>query len=344
MFVTVAVPVGKSRFLSSNSDPAKDKPNRLWTEPVMQTLVAKIRETGLPGYRGHAVDLDRVPDTAVQWISATMGEKPTGEKAVLARGYVHNVNNNREFLRAGAFNTVSPMAMSRTRPEVDEDGVPVTTVEQANWLSLDFVRPNTEGIRGAAVVSMEGAKTTMTLTPEQRKLIAELGLTDLQEFNPKLVSEIAKTSTSQSHAQDNEQVTNLLNRVQELTKETVNLMIKSSYLDQVAGVLGCKTEEITGKLTELKAMQANSAKLACESAISKLGNNPLREVVAKRLKDKSFGSAQEAEEAVASEVATAKEYIALAGGHLGGVNSTGNTGGAGSGVLSAFGQHLVGGN
>ena len=343
MFLTVAVPIGKSRVLTSSSNPAEDRAHRLWPEHVMDTLVERIKESGLPGYRGHATDLDNVPDTTIMWVSATKGQKVTGEKAVLARGYVYDVNNNRYFLKTGAFNTVSPMAMSRVTPEVAEDGEPVMLVEQANWLSLDFVRPNTEGIRGAAVVSMEGAKTGMTLTPEMRKIITELALKDLQELNPALVSEIAKSAAPTSNAPDNTLVTSLTGRIQELVQENATLAIENSYLSQVATILGCKTGEVPSRITELKTLQANAANIAKETAIAKLGNNPLRDVVAKRLKDTQFGSVQEAEEAVTKEVATAKEYIAAMGGqfNLGGINSTVTIGGSGTSVLSGYGQQLV---
>jgi len=344
MFVTVAVPIGRSRVLTSNNNPAEDKPHRLWPESVMDTLVARIRESGLPGYRGHYPELESVPDTSTLWVAATKGEKPTGERAVLARGYVFNVSNNRQYIKAGAFNTVSPMAMSRVRPEVDQ-GDPVMLVEQANWLSLDWVRPNTEGIRGAEVISTEGAKSGMLLTPEQRKLITELGLSTLEELNPLLVAEIAKSaSTTPNNTKDNEIIVSLTNRVQELTREVATLAVEKSVLEQVATTIGCKPTELVGKITELKALQMSAAQIACEAAIAKLGNSPFRDVVAKRLKDKQFGSPKEAEEAVAAEVATAKEYVAVLGNQLdlGGVKASGNSGGTGTGVLSAYGNTLAG--
>jgi hypothetical protein len=346
MFITVAVPIGKSRILSADAN--KDRASRMWPEHVMDTLVDRINESALPGYRGHAAkdeDLNKLPNAAVLWISAAKGQKVTGEKAVLARGYVYDVDNNRHFLRTGAFNSVSPMAMSLQRPEV-VDNEPVMMVEQANWLSLDFVRKNTEGIRGATVVSMEGAAVNM-LTPEQKKLIAELGLTDLQQLNPALVSEIAKSASTSNNSGGNDAlVEKLTSRVQELTRENANYLVENTQLTQVAAVLGCKPEEVASHIGEIKAGSQALSRLAAENAISKLGESALRDVVAKRLKDVQFGSPQEAEEAVAREVATAKEYVAALGGNLGGINTSGGStgGGSRSGVLNQRGQQLVGRN
>jgi hypothetical protein len=185
----------------------------------------------------------------------------------------------------------------------------------------------------------------MLLTPEQRKLITELGLSTLEELNPLLVAEIAKSaSTTPNNTKDNEIIVSLTNRVQELTREVATLAVEKSVLEQVATTIGCKPTELVGKITELKALQMSAAQIACEAAIAKLGNSPFRDVVAKRLKDKQFGSPKEAEEAVAAEVATAKEYVAVLGNQLdlGGVKASGNSGGTGTGVLSAYGNTLAG--
>jgi hypothetical protein len=338
MFVTVAVPIGLSRSLGP--DPNVDTPHRRWPEHVMDTLAESIRQSPLPGHRGHQQDLNVVADPAVLWVAAGKGETLTGEKAILARGYVYDANNNRHFIKTGSFNSVSPLAMSRVKPEMEDDK-PVMLVEQANWLSLDFVRKNTEGIRGAAIVTMEGAD--MKLTPEQVKLISELSKTDLEQYNPVLVAELGKSSTS--NTRDDTALKGMTDRVQELTRENATLMVENATLTGIAQILGCESKDLPGKIAELQALKASATQIAMAGEIAKIGSTALRNVVEKRLKDVKFSSTEEAVAAVVSEVAAANEYIASMSGGFGAVNATGNTGGSGgSGVLNAAGQAFVGGN
>ena len=345
MFVTAAVPIRASRLLSSDSNPDHDIINRIWPEDVMDTLIDRIRESGLPGYRGHYEDLDNVPDSATLWLAATKGEKSTGERAVIVRGYVYDTQNIRQSIKTGALSTVSPMAMTSSRPEIDDmTQQPGMLVERANWLSLDWVRPNTEGIRGAHVLSTERSDTGMNLTPEQRKLIAELNLDQLKEFNPKLVSEVAKSSAS-DNPKTTEALEKLVERVQTLTTENATLAIEASMLAQVATILGCKTTEVATKLADLTTMQRDSIKLAFESAVTKIPEGPTRDFIKKRLESKQFSSSKEAEDAVTSEVAAFKEYAAAMGlqAGLGSIRTEQKVVGTGTGALSKAGVSLIGG-
>src|SRR5690606_33089890 len=101
MYVTQAVPMGYSRFLGPSESMLDDVKHRYWPESTLDSIITKAREGGLPGFRGHARDdgaLRELPDPAILWIAGVKGtHKTTGAKAAILRGYVYDVNNNRNF-------------------------------------------------------------------------------------------------------------------------------------------------------------------------------------------------------------------------------------------------------
>jgi len=319
MFVTVAIPAGPSRMLGISDSAETDKPHRYWPEKQIDGFVKTVNDSRrIPAYGGHPRDVAALasehPAPVALWITAAKGiHTQTGKPAALLKGFVYNSNNNRQLIRTGAMNVVSPTTMITSKPGTIE-GRRYDIVQESALLSVDFVRNRTEGIRGAAVQSLSSEGASMELTADQIKLITELSVEQLRQYNPVLVEGLAKESAGTSPE--------LLAQLDTQIKSNAQLMVTAAVSTNLASELGCEVAELPKFVTEFKTLRENQVKLATESALTEIKVDGVRELVRKQLSDKKFENAEAAKLAVESAHATTKEILGAAGVQLGAVGGT----------------------
>jgi len=315
MFATYVVPMGFSRKLGVSEAAETDEKHRYWSEATIDRLIEKIRQEQLPGNKGHASEstMQELPDPATLWVSAAKAEHAaSGLKAAVIRGYVYDDGNNRMYVKTGAFRNVSPMAMVEQAPEVIEEHA-VWHVTKSNPLSVDFVRQGTEGLRGAAQLSSEGAGM---LTPEQLKLLAGLTLADLSEYRKDLVAEVAATKS------DTKPDATLITEIGEVTKQATANLYDATVARETAKKLGCEVADLPRLATEFQSLNQSTISTAFEAALVGIENEKVREVVRTQLKDATFESPDDVKTAVESAMTFAKSVLVALGddGKLGGVD------------------------
>lgn len=327
MYVTFAMPFGFSRMLSANKE--ETIKHRYWPSNTRDSFATKIREEGLIGYRGHPgfFNEDGFAEPVVQWVSAVKAKRIVdGVESLLVRGYMYDVGNTRNLAKTNVLRSASVRALVKEKPETIENES-VLLVEEANPLSFDFVPPGTEGIVGTNQLCF-GGESAMEFTAEQAKFVSSLTETDLKEYNPKLVSVLGK-ETGEADAK-------LLERLQEQTNKALDFAVGYETAKKLAEVLNCDLNELISKITDLKQLAGERAKFALEAAIKELPEN-IRFFATKELKDKTFNSVKEAQEAVQNIHDLVKRLAADA--NLGSVGDM-ITGITGTGVISVASPYM----
>jgi hypothetical protein len=292
-------------------------PHRHWPAHVIESFVDKVRAHQVPGFKGHAVSeegISALPDPALMFVAAAKGvHSESGVKAGLFKAYVPDMNNNRQLAKLGMFNFISPSTISKTRPEVAQDGQEVLFVEQANLLSLDPVRPFMQGIPGAVKIASEGASM---LKPEEIKLISELGLEDLREHNPKLIAALTAEAAKTTVSPDS---TALLDKAQKLIQENAKLQMENVVATEVAKALDCNVDDLPKHITGLLKIQESAVTATLAAELGKIEKKPLRDAVAKQLEGSKFTSVDEVKPAVESAINTVKSIVTAMGANLGAI-------------------------
>jgi len=315
-FATYAVPMGFSHYLSY--DESASIPNRFWPESFLDSLINKVNEQGLPGYRGHASEweMSSLPNPAVMWVAAAKAvHEQTGNQAALVRGYVYPIDGNIPYVKTGAFDNVSPSALVKARPEVIE-GQECMFVEQSNVLSLDFVRKGMQGFKGAKQIASEGA--TMKRKPEEITLISELAVQELKEFNPALYQQIASEASA---IKQSDTTAELTTQIGTLVKEKIGLMVNASVAEEMATVLGCEVAKLPELAKELASLKIEQVKTTLAAELAKIESTDMRKAVEAEVSKRTYNNPAEAVLAVESAVSLTKSIIAAMGGQLGGQNS-----------------------
>lgn len=342
-YTTFAVPAGFSRFLGSNESASEDTPHRYWPESALDVLSNRIRnENGIPGHRGHARTDDHMkelPNPAVLWVSSAKAQDSKGNKALIVRGYVYDVDNNRQYLKTGAFNTVSPSAIVDLKPVVidQESARTVNYVEKSNPLSLDFVRKFTEGLRGAAKLSSEGA--SMELSAELMKAVASMEIADLEKVNPKLANELRSQNTANKDVATavSEMSTRFTNQVLETTK----YMQGNAIAEEIAKRVGCEMSELPNHFKDFENLRQSQVALAIETALTGIKDDKLKKAIKDDLISRKISDPEQAKLQAESAISMLKIVAASRGEEFGSISDNtddnGNPAGGGkpSGVVSS---------
>lgn len=319
MFANYVLPSGFSRILTPDDSGFNEPKHRYWPPELFKELANKINTlgsegSGLPGYKGHAAsyEMNQLPNPAVLWIAAENATNvQNGAHAVIARAYVYDHDNNRDYVKTGAFSSSSVSAIIRSKPQ-EMQGEEVVVIEQANFLSVDLVRKGMEGIKGTEKISVEGASM---LTPEMLKLLATLNADQIKEHCPKAASELASVQGNVAA-----ETSQLINKLQEKTEQNAELTFDATMAQKIAEELGCKTSELSSFVADYMTVQKDGIKAASETALNGIKNEQIRKVVAKRLASTVIKTVSEVAKIVETAHNEAKELIAELGFELGGVD------------------------
>jgi len=304
MYITLGIKSGFSRLGIEANRNAPDTPHRYWPPESIQGLISQVNEGGLPGYRGHT-DLTTLPNVAVNWVAASEATHiQTGEAGGLFRGYVYDVDNNRPEIRTGVINSGSVVAMIEVKPKVIEKQR-CSSVEQSNFLSIDLVRKGTEGMRETKIVATEGANMPKELAAEIVALLGGMDASTLKMYNPKLAAELSGNADKLSVADNN-----LLDRVQELTLRSANLMAGDATASEAAKLMGCEVTGLLEEIRKLLTLRKTAVEMAINDEISKITSKSLQELCKKRLVAQEIATVEEVKPAVESVIEFCKAIIA----------------------------------
>lgn len=214
MYITLGVKSGFSKLgIEADRNAADKQPvHRYWPPEVIKGLINQVNEGGLIEVIVGILNWCSLRHAAINWIVATEATHiPTGEMGGLFRGCVYDVENNRPEIRTGVINSGSIAAMIEVKPKTIENKR-CSSVEHANFLSIDLVRKGTEGMRETKIIATEGANMPKELAAEIVALLGTMDASTLKQYNPKLAAELSGNADKLSVADNN-----LLDRVQELT-------------------------------------------------------------------------------------------------------------------------------